>query len=309
MDEHRPVVVVGASAIDTKGRASRRLEPGSSSHGRIQTSFGGVARNIAENLARLGVPTALLSAVGNDPLGREILDRGAASGVDVSRVLVSPDQATGAYLGITDQDGAPVFSLDDMEIMQEITPRYLQTHRRVFQDAAMIVMDANLSPNSMRSLVALARRHGIPICADPTSVELAPKLARHLADLHMVTPNAAEARSLLGIEPDAQREPRKLAKTLVERGVHLAIVTMGQEGLVYADREGGGSIPAIRCDIVDRTGAGDALTAAVVFGLLNELPVDEAVRLGVSAATLTLQCKDTVCQDLSLERLYDQLVI
>jgi len=60
---------------------------------------------------------------------------------------------------------------------------------------------------------------------------------------------------------------------------------------------------------VDRTGAGDALTAGVVFGLLNDFPIDEAVRLGVSAATLTLQCKETVCPDLSLERLYDQLVI
>jgi pseudouridine kinase len=71
----------------------------------------------------------------------------------------------------------------------------------------------------------------------------------------------------------------------------------------------GGYIPAIRSEVVDRTGAGDALTAGVVFGLLNDFPIDEAVRLGVSAATLTLQCKETVCPDLSLERLYDQLVI
>ncbi len=60
---------------------------------------------------------------------------------------------------------------------------------------------------------------------------------------------------------------------------------------------------------MDLTGAGDALTAAVVFGLLNDFPVDEAVRLGASAAALTLQSRETVCPDLSLERLYDQLVI
>jgi pseudouridine kinase len=68
-------------------------------------------------------------------------------------------------------------------------------------------------------------------------------------------------------------------------------------------------VPAIDCEIVDLTGAGDALTAAVVFGLLNHLPVDEAVRLGTSAAALTLQCRETVCPSLSLERLYDTLVI
>jgi pseudouridine kinase len=60
---------------------------------------------------------------------------------------------------------------------------------------------------------------------------------------------------------------------------------------------------------VDLTGAGDALTAAIIFGLLNDLPIVEAVRVGTSAAALTLQCRETVCPTLSLDRLYDQLVI
>jgi pseudouridine kinase len=92
-------------------------------------------------------------------------------------------------------------------------------------------------------------------------------------------------------------------------GVDIAIITLAEKGLCYATPEVGGYIPAIRSEGVDRTGAGDALTAGVVFGLLNDFPIDEAVRLGVSAATLTLQCKETVCPDLGLERLYDQLVI
>jgi pseudouridine kinase len=60
---------------------------------------------------------------------------------------------------------------------------------------------------------------------------------------------------------------------------------------------------------VDSTGAGDALSAATIFGLLEHMPVHEAIRLGVSAAALTLQTRETVCQELSLEKLYDQLVI
>jgi pseudouridine kinase len=99
------------------------------------------------------------------------------------------------------------------------------------------------------------------------------------------------------------------AKRLVAMGVDIAIITLAEKGLCYATPEVGGYIPAMRSEVMDRTGAGDALTAGVVFGLLNDFPVDEAVRLGVSAATLTLQCKETVCPDLSLERLYDQLVI
>jgi pseudouridine kinase len=102
MDEYPPVVVVGASAIDTKGRASGRLTRGSSSHGRVHTNVGGVARNVAENLARLGVPTRLLSAVGDDAMGRQILDHGTESGIDLSRVLVSKAHRTGAYISIVE---------------------------------------------------------------------------------------------------------------------------------------------------------------------------------------------------------------
>ena len=92
-------------------------------------------------------------------------------------------------------------------------------------------------------------------------------------------------------------------------GVQIAIITLGEAGLVYATANANGYVPAIEVEITDPTGAGDALTAAVVYALLNDIPVDEAVRLGVSAATLTLDAIDTVRQDLSLESLYAQLVI
>jgi pseudouridine kinase len=62
-------------------------------------------------------------------------------------------------------------------------------------------------------------------------------------------------------------------------------------------------------DVVDLTGAGDALTAAVILGLLEEMEVGEAMRLGVSSAALTIQSRETVCRDLSLEKLYDQLIV
>jgi pseudouridine kinase len=79
--------------------------------------------------------------------------------------------------------------------------------------------------------------------------------------------------------------------------------------VVYASANDSGHVPAVSTDIVDSTGASDALTATVVFGLLNDIPLDESVRLGASAAALTLACADTVCADLSLDLLYDQLLI
>jgi pseudouridine kinase len=79
--------------------------------------------------------------------------------------------------------------------------------------------------------------------------------------------------------------------------------------VVYATSETSGHVPAIRTKIIDPTGAGDALTATMIFSILNNIPLDDAVRLGVTAATLTLQHRSTVIPDLSLEMLYDNLVI
>jgi pseudouridine kinase len=84
---------------------------------------------------------------------------------------------------------------------------------------------------------------------------------------------------------------------------------LGQFGVCYATSDTSGQIPAIRTEIADPTGAGDAMTATVIFALLNDIPLDDAVRLGVSAATLTLRHPGAVLPDLSLEKLYDQLVI
>jgi len=309
MQTPQHVLVIGTASVDVKGRAQKGLQHGTSVPGEVTPSFGGVGRNVAENLARLGQPTILLSAVGQDPFGAEILERTASAGVDVGKVIVSPDHHSAAYVAILDHEGGQAFAVDEMDIMRLVTPAYVYAHRGLFKDAAMLVLDANLSPDAIDSAIRIASRYDVPIAADPTSATLAPKLEKHLPDLTMLTPNLAEAAILCGHPVRGRAEAMAAAHELMTRGVDIAIITLAEEGLCYVSSQESGHIPAIRCKVVDYTGAGDALTAAVVYGLVNQFSIDEATRLGVSAATLTLQCPDTVCPDLSLERLYDQLVI
>jgi len=304
------LLVIGAASIDTKGRASQPIQAGTSTPGAIRVSVGGVGRNIAENLARLGERAVLLSAVGDDDSGRHILQQAGECGIDLGPVLLSSSHRTAAYLAILDETGKPVMSIDDMNIHREmISPGVIYRHRALFRDASMIVVDANLSPNTLDTIFALARKYGVRVCADPTSATLAPRLRPYLPHLLLITPNGAEAEAMSGVSVTGRGSGLKAAQKLVGMGVQIAIVTLGATGLVYATSQESGHVPAIDCEVVDFTGAGDALTAAVVFGLLNDLPIDEAVRLGTSAAALTLQSRETVCPTLSLERLYDKLVI
>lgn len=305
----RPVLVIGAAGLDLKGYAAGALRLGATNPGQVRRSVGGVARNIAENLARLGQPVFLISAVADDEAGRWVLGRTRGAGVEVSHVAVVPQGRTGTYLAVLDEQGNLVVAVDDMGILETITPRYLQDRRPLFEQAAMVVLDANLSPAALRSAIRLARRCGVPVAADPTSPTLAMRLRPFLPELFLVTPNAAEAEALTGLPASNIDEALFAARYLTALGVQVAIITMAEMGLVYAAGDLSGHIPALRTEIVDFTGAGDALTAAVIFALLHEIPVEEAVRLGVAAAALTLRSRETVSPELSLERLYEQLVI
>jgi pseudouridine kinase len=305
-----PVLVIGASSFDVKGRTLEPLVLGTPNQGIIRSSRGGVGRNIAENLARLGVPTTLLSAVGTDGAGQRLMAQTAESGVDVSQVLVDSQGRTGSYVAILDHLGALDVSIYDMLISNRITPRFLNDRRRLFRDAAMVVIDASLSPATLKTIFRLAQKYQTPVCADPTSKNLAHGLHPYLKQLHMVTPNQAEAEALLERGSiDGRDGAIAAAKQLVAQGVQIAVITLSEMGVCYATSNESGHVPALDIDIVDLTGAGDALSAATIFGLLEDMPIDEAIRLGVSAAALTLQSRETVCQDLSLEKLYDQLVI
>jgi len=306
--DHSHILVVGAAGLDTKGRAEGHLQPGTSNPGTIRTSVGGVARNVAENLARLGEHAILLSAVGADGSGRRVRDQAIDAGVDVSHLIVSPDHHTGAYLAVFDQAGNLVSSIDDMGVLSVITPAVIYARRSLIRDAGMVVMDANLSPATIKSLMHLAAKYGVPVSADPTSTVLAERIQPHLPSLFMVTPDLPEAEILCGRSlRNTRGQGIAAAKQLVTMGVQVAIVTLAELGVCYATPEVSGHVPAMKTHVVDRTGAGDALTAGVVFGLLNDFPIDEAVRLGASAAALTLQYYQSVCPDLSLDCLYDGL--
>lgn len=303
-----PVLVIGSSGLDLVGRAFENLETGTSNPGQLRVSAGGVGRNVAENLVRLGMEVNLITAVGDDLQGQQILEEAHSMGINVEHCLQISEHPTGSYLAILDDQGNLHLGLDDMRISDAITSEYLLEKNSLFEDAAAVFLDANLPEKTLRTAITQAKQARIPIAADPTSVKLGPRLQPFLDDLWLLTLNQREAATICSHPvPHADRDQViEAAKHLVNEGVEIAIIAMAEFGVGYATAESSGHIPAFRTEVVDPTGAGDALTAAVIFALLSNIPIDEAVRLGVSAAALTLRSLGTVAQDLSLERLYDE---
>lgn len=307
--EHR-VLVVGAASLDMKIRPSgTTVSFGQSNPGEIRWGWGGVARNIAENLARLGAEVHLITAVGNDNFGKDLLNQLTELRVNTSDCIVSDTAATSSYAALYQLDSQMWVAFDDMTVMDQITPGYIYRLRRLIRETDMICIDANIMPSSMRTLMRLAEEYDVPVCADPTAALLAHRIQPHLSQLSIVTPNKSEAEALLGTFFDTEQAISEGARELVRVGVDLAIITLGADGLYYATSEESGRLPALPVSVVDPTGAGDALTAAVAYGLLSGVSPGESVRLGMAAASLTLSSMQTVCPSISLEALYNQLVL
>jgi pseudouridine kinase len=304
-----PVLVIGSAGIDLVGRSSEKIRYGTSNPAYVRTSFGGVARNVAENLARLGMDVNLITAVGDDGPGHRLLKQASQAGIDASHSIIVPDGETGVYLAILDEKGNLHLALDDMRVTSAITSTHLRDRRDLFQEAEVVFIDANLTSKTISTAISLAKQSNIPVAADPTSLSLAPVFTEHLEELWLITPNEAEADALCPHSVPHADPSRAIAaaRHLVTEGIDIVIITMAEFGLGYATSSESGHIGAIQTEILDPTGAGDALTAAVIFALLNEIPIDESVRLGLSAAALTLRTNGSVVPNLSLELLYDQL--
>jgi pseudouridine kinase len=311
IDSEGHVLVIGSAGIDVRGRPDAALQHSSVVPGYIRFRAGGVARNIAENLARLEIPTVLLSAVGDDSNGQIVLERCTGAGVDCSHIPRLPGMPTGSSITLMTETNDVDTGIFDYGVIEHVSRDLLIGHTPLFASASLIAIDATLSTAALTTIFQLAEQYELPVCADPTSAVLAGKLCDFLPRLYMIAPNSAETAALCGITQSSYDVEGAIqdARSLVTMGVDIAIITLAEKGLVYADSSGSGHIPAIRTHVVDATGAGDALTAGVIFGLLNSVPLDEALRLGVSAATLTLRSRESVVPELNQELLYDELVI
>lgn len=305
------ILVIGAMLLDTKGIPTVGLEPGVSNPATIRTVRGGTARNVAENLALLGADVTLLSAVGDDIAGRRLLAQTAMAKVNVEHVITIDGANTGSYIAIIDEDGERAAALNDTQVMENLTADYLLNNRELFDLADLVVFDGSLSEAVIETIFFLSEQYETPVCADPSSRRLVHKLKPHLNRLFLAVPDEVQAMALCGSEEIDEDSDgwRQLAMNLVDRGVNVAVVTINDFGFVYATEGENGTVPTLGGDAIDTTGAGDAIAAAVMIGLLEDMPIVECMRLGAAAGGLTMQTTETVVPDLSLDMLYDHLLV
>lgn len=271
--------VIGGMNFDVVGISESALMMRDSNIGKIRFSAGGVGRNIAEQLARLGAQTSLFTCVSDDFARKMLKDDARIKNIDLSHARQSASNAS-VYLSIHEPGGDMALAVNDMSLISEITPEYLKSVLREIRKADVVVVDANLSPES---LAFIFENVDCPITADPVSCAKIDRLKPHLMRLSAFKPNAMEAMYLTGAD-----NPHLAASMLAKMGVKRVAVSMGNAGCVYADENEIGSIIPEKVYSCQANGAGDAMCAGLTLGAaLNESAKEAALR-GMRAAAKLL---------------------
>lgn len=302
----RYALLVGGANMDICGQTATPPTPGDSTPGRIRCTPGGVARNIAENLARLGREARLLCVVGDDVYGRTLLEATHKAGVDVRDCWVLSDEATSTYLSLHGPDGDMAVAVNDMDIMQRLTPARLADKQERLRHAAVLGLDANLPEDSLQWL--FAHRGQVPVFADTVSAHKCQRLRPWLPHIHTLKPNRQEAQMLSGLPLEQPSDAPAVARWFHTAGVQRLVISLGTHGLFWSTRnEDQGWYPAPEVAIVNATGAGDALMAGLMAGFLDGLSLRESLPFATGCAALTLSSPATIHPSLSATAVHDWL--
>ncbi|MDE1047484.1 MAG: carbohydrate kinase family protein [Candidatus Nanopelagicales bacterium] len=293
------VCVVGGANLDIEGRVPGSLLLGDSNLGTVIRSPGGVGRNIAENLTRLDIPTRLITALGRDDNGTWLHGITAASGVDLADSIWSESDPTATYLSVIDGSGEMAVAVNDMAVMASLDVAALQARSNTLENAAAVVVDCNLASECIGQ-IATTQTHS-PLFVDPVSVAKAGRVIPHLASVHTLKPNRAEAALLSGVEISGKRSLKAAANVLLDAGVRQVVISLAADGVFFANAETSGILTVPLQDVASVTGAGDALMAGLVHAHLANLDLENAVRFALAAAILSTASASPVASDFSAE--------
>ena len=294
--------VVGAANIDIGGFPEGVMAMRDSNPGRIRMSSGGVGRNIACNLARLGIQTQLVAALGGDAFADVIRADCASAGVQLDHAFAFKDAASSSYLFIADEGGDMQLAVNDMGICARVTPQALEGKIDALNGMSAVVIDANL-PDS--SILWLSKNVRAPLIADAVSAAKARRLLPALGGLCALKANAIEAAALTGLPVHDRASAEATARRLVDMGVKRAFITMGERGVCCADARETLYLPGPAVRMKNTTGAGDAFTAALAWMATTspESDLREWLAAGLGAASIAIEAEPTVSPVMSAELL------
>ena len=305
-----PVTVIGGANMDINGLSWQPLNPEDSNPGRVSYCPGGVGRNIAENLHRLGAKTRFIGVIGDDPGGQFLKNSSSRMGLNIEHSLFLGDSGpvTSVYIALLDSNGEMKLALADMDIMDNFTEEHLESKASVIEESAIVLLDTNLPEKIICYILdRFGSRSGQShplLFLDLVSARKAPRAASRIGSFDTLKLGRMEAAALSGVEIKVPGTEKAAADWFIDKGVRRVFITLGKDGVFVASGACGRKSffrPVHYTAPKNTSGAGDAFMAGVAYGTLQGWDDEAIVSFSLAMARITVQSELAVSPDLSLE--------
>lgn len=295
------ITIIGGINIDIEGTPFENLRREDSNPGKISLSYGGVGRNIAENAARLGGSVAMISAIGADHMGLGAKKALEELGVDTSGIEICKGRSSAMYLSILNDNKDMEMAICDMDIINTITPGFLEKRLDFISSSKAVALDGNLNKETLA--YAAEKLRGIPLFFDPVSSPKAVKAKEIIGSFACIKPNIMEAEVLSGIEISSEAGIKKAGAWFIDQGVEKVFITLNKDGVYYQDGRRSGFIRPGSVRINSATGAGDSFSAAILMGMVQGADVADIAKYGMAAAQITMESSSAVNKKICKEEI------
>jgi len=288
--------VMGGANVDIIGRSAAPLVAADSNPGRMSYSFGGVGRNIADNMVRMGSPVSFMTALATDFFGRQVEEACRGIGMDMTYSQRFDGCGMSTYMAIEGPDGDMALAINDMQILDCFDVGRAAKVLAGLGPDDVLVCETNFSRSQLETILQAA---SCPVYLDPISTVKAVKVAGLLDRLHMIKPNRLEAQALSGLPLQGPDDYVPMLDWFCGQGVDQVVISMGADGVIAA---ADGCRLAIRppaVTVVNATGAGDAMLAGMVNAVRLGRGFKESIMMGLAAARIAVLAATTVAADMS----------
>lgn len=296
------VTCIGGANMDYIFRLEEEMMLGTSNPVKSQSSYGGVIRNVAENLARLGEDVSLMTLVGQDTKGKELL-RDNHQLMEVFASEEVSEQTTGGYYAVLKEDGNMQVGYADMAINDLMDRSWILRHKRHLRMSKYLVADTNAKKDALEALLSFSLDEHIPLAIVGVSSPKMKHVPTKLEGLDLLICNIDESQTYFQTK---EEDGRVLVKKWLEKGVKKVVVTAGVEGSFFGE-DGQVHHQAIikvkQEDVLDTTGAGDAFSGALLYSLINGFAFEKSVSIGALSASNTIRSRYSVDKSLSFDKL------
>lgn len=296
----KSVLVIGAVNRDIKARCCDPIMHLADSNSAIISQHdGGVARNIAEVLGRLHVPTTFISAFGSDDISHKMRANMESHNIDLSHIIIHENMRSDMFISIHDVDGELITAVNQMTLIKYITPAYIHSKQELIAAADFVICDCNL-PQDTLAAIATTQRSG-RLVIDGVSSSKVMRIREIIDEVDILKVSRIEALALSDAHEQSSAE--SLVHFLCDKGIGQAIVSDGPEGFFINNGTQIHHFEAISATPQTVTGAGDCLLGGYIYGLASGQDIVRACEIGRQTAFLSTKSVESVSNYITLDNL------